>query len=75
MHIHEAIQATTVKTPCITRSKWNRYAKKPAGGIKIQPTNSPDGCIIESDVDEGIRRIWQPTAADLVADDWETVGL
>lgn len=75
VYIHEAIQATTAKLPCVTRRRWDRLSKEPMGGIKIQPTNSPDGCIIESDVNKGIRRIWQPTTADLVADDWEPVRL
>lgn len=73
MYIHEAIQATTISKSCITRKSWSRLSKDPHGGVKIQPTNSPDCCIVESDVSKGIFRIWQPTAADLVADDWEVV--
>lgn len=75
MFIHEAINATTVRQPCIARRAWNRFSKTPGSGVKIQPTNSPDGCIIESDVDRKTRRSWQPTAGDLVAEDWEPVGL
>lgn len=75
MYIHEAIQATTLQKPCIARESWFRFSSKPTGGVTIQPTDSPDGCIVESDVLEGVRRIWQPTAADLVADDWKTVRL
>lgn len=75
MLIHEAIKATDAARPCITRKSWARLSKEPSGGIKVQPTNSPDGCIIESDVDKKNRRSWKPTAEDLTADDWEPVRL
>ena len=75
MYIHEAILTTSPENPCIKRESWIRYSVKSGGGIKIQPTDSPDGCIIESDVDEKRRRGWQPTAADLMADDWIVVPL
>ena len=70
MNIAEAIRATDTKQPCITRKSWARWSKGLGGGVTIQPTNSPDGCIIESDVGGKNRRSWQPTAEDLVADDW-----
>ncbi len=72
MTIQEAIKAAQdafPSMPCITRQSWRRWSKTP-GGVKIQPTDSPDGCIIESDVDKENRRRWNPTAADLLADDW-----
>jgi hypothetical protein len=58
----------------ITRKKWIRLSPAPDGGIRIQPTNSPDGCIVISDVEHGMRHGWQPTAEDLTADDWEIVS-
>lgn len=73
MYIHEAVQAITIGKPCITRRNWSRLSREGNGGIKIYPTNSPDCCIVESDVSKGIFRIWQPTAEDLAADDWEVV--
>lgn len=75
MLIHEAVLATNPEYPCIKRESWVRYSTTRSGGIKIQPTNSPDGCIIESDVNEKRRPGWQPTAADLIADDWIVVSL
>lgn len=75
MLIHEAIRSTTVHAPCIARISWDRLSQAPHGGIKLQPTDSPDGCIIISDVKDGRRRGWQPTAADLIADDWIVIGL
>ena len=75
MYIHEAVKELTVKKPYITRKSWARWSRELHGGIKLQPTNSPDGCIIESDVDKKNRRSWNPTAEDLAADDWIAVGL
>lgn len=75
MYIHEAIQARTREKPFIRRQGWFRLSPFPCGGIKLQPTNSPDGCIIESDVDKKNRRSWIPTAEDLTADDWIVAGL
>lgn len=65
----------TMRTPYIRRKSWARWGNDACIGIKLQPTNSPDGCIIESDVEKNNRRSWKPTAEDLVADDWEPVGL
>lgn len=75
MHIHEAIAATTRQEPFITRKAWEYITSKPcACAIKIQPTNSPDGCIVES-VNSAIPICgWQPTAEDLTADDWYSVA-
>ena len=73
MYIHEAVQSTSLKHPYITRSSWDRLSPEPSGGIKIMPTDSPDGCIVISDVKDGRRRGWQPTAADLAANDWQPV--
>lgn len=76
MNICEAIIARTDERPYITRRAWEYITPEPvAAGVKILPTNSPDGCVVESVTEKAPRRGWQPTAGDLVADDWETVGL
>ena len=76
MYIHEAIMATNIKYPCITREAWARLSLVPYyDGIKLQPTNSPDGCIIMSDARDNPCNGWKPTAADLIADDWKVVRL
>lgn len=75
MYIHEAIRARTPERPYIMRRCWVRLSPVPGVGVKLQPTNSPDGCIIESDMNEKSRRSWKPTAEDLTADDRVTVGL
>lgn len=75
MHIHEAINATTPHEPFITRAIWARVTSKPCGAaVKVQPTNSPDCCIIESIINKAPCRGWQPTAEDLTADDWAITG-
>lgn len=72
MYIHEAIKARTVEAPYITRRKWrDEFSDWRAADIKLQPTNSPDCCIVESKVNRSPCRGWQPTAEDLLADDWE----
>lgn len=74
VNIHEAIMARTHEKPYITRRDWGYITVNPvAVSIKILPTNSPDGCVVESVSAEGPRSGWQPTAGDLAAEDWETV--
>lgn len=76
MKISEAIMARTEETPYITRQSWGYITVCPVvANVKILPTNSPDGCIMESATDGKPRRGWQPTAGDLVAEDWVPVGL
>lgn len=76
MKIYEAIMARTDERPYIRRRSWDYITIEPvAASVKILPTNSPDGCIVESATEGKPRRGWQPTAGDLVADDWEPVGL
>lgn len=71
MNISEAIQARTEQKPFITRKKWrSEFSTWQAADIKIQPTDSPDCCIVMSRVNKSPSRGWQPTAEDLLADDW-----
>lgn len=75
MYIYEAVMATSKENPYITRRAW-QYVTEYAcpSSIWIQPTNSPDCCIVGSETTSSSpRRGWQPTAEDLVADDWEVV--
>jgi len=70
--INEAIQKASPRIPYIRRKSWARLSEIfGSKGVRIQLTNSPDGCIIESDVEKENRRRWVPTAEDLVAEDWE----
>ena len=77
MYIHEAIQATTKREPYIARKCWGYTHPAPAGQwpngrtIKLSPTDSPDFCVVISEMC-GASRGWFPTAEDLIADDWIT---
>lgn len=73
MFIHEAILATTKEEPFITRQAWSYdmgRGKPLPPAIVIFPTDTPDCCIIASRHGRAPRRGWQPTAGDLIADDW-----
>lgn len=72
MNIVEAVKATTLQRPYITRKAWNRVTPNPCdAAVKIQPTDSPDRCILISVSSRD--RPWHPGTADLIADDWELV--
>lgn len=75
MHIHEAIAQATPQRAYVRRKAWAYITDTPcSAAIKIQPTNSPDGCIVVSQSAENPRFGWQPREEDLAADDWETVS-
>ena len=69
MYIHEAIKARTADKPFIMRKMWEDVfgARR---GVCLFPTCSPDGMIVDSRTAKSPRNGWQPTAEDLVADDW-----
>lgn len=75
MYIHEAIKARTEDSPFIIRKKW---VDPLATGrcARLIPTSSPNCIIIDTRISSrttsNLRRGWEPTAEDLVADDWET---
>lgn len=75
MRIHEAINDTTREKPCIRRKAWEYPTAKPEVAVKILPTNSPDCCVVLGVANKNPRKGWQPTAEDLVAEDWETVRM
>lgn len=81
MFIHEAINARSRRAPYISRIAWStaRDSISPFApatdsnffpAVWIQPTNSPDCCIIYSEINKVPRRGWQPSAEDLSANDW-----
>ena len=76
MNIVEAMNARTPNQIYIMRKAWDyptEGGRNPEAAVKLLPTDSPNGCLI-CGVDEKIPRgRWQPTAGDLVADDWITV--
>ncbi len=70
MYIHEAILNTTREMPYITRTAW-MVGESGLISIKVQPTDTPDCCVLYSDYSRhGPCRGWQPRAEDLKAGDW-----
>lgn len=80
MNIGEALRARTNLKPGIRREAWDypltvgneKQQMTTQIKFRIIPTNTPDGCLIDSLTDAGLRAGWSPTVADLLADDWET---
>ena len=72
-----ALVKRTAMEPHITRTAWNDgyYFTNPMAscGIKLLPTNSPDGCRIISADNLATVRIWSPRLEDLTATDWMPV--
>lgn len=69
VYIHEAINARTADEPFIARKKWtDTFGVR--RGVRLIPTCSPDGMILDSYAAKAPCRGWQPTAEDLTADDW-----
>jgi len=63
MYIHEAILAAKKDNGRITRREFRDY-------IQIEPTDSKEGFILHGKKQAPGPR-WQPSAKDLLADDWE----
>lgn len=80
MNIYEAMQARTRVQPAIRRRAWDYWLmvgneKRPMvmrPKYRIIPTNTPEGCLIDSLTNTTLLAGWSPTEADLLADDWET---
>lgn len=75
MFIHEATRRALQNDGMIYR----KSAKGECADVyaKIKPTNSYDTCILVvffSNWDKKSCRSWNPTADDLIADDWEVSG-
>ena len=67
--IHEAVEKSLKEKKPITRTSLSDF------GFKIFPTDSSDCCyLIPKDEKQQPARCWNPTADDLLADDWEVVG-
>lgn len=67
MYIHKAVKEALKNDGYIKRKMMS------VGDTLIKPTNSSDCCYIIIQGRSGHRssRCWNPTADDLIADDWE----
>ena len=71
MYIHEAVKAAMKE-----RGMISRETKKEDVSYRIRPTNSYGACQIVTIQDNGTQKIacrWNPTADDLMADDWAVI--
>lgn len=66
MNIQEATKLALSKNQCMVRTGDNWIS-----GIKIEPTNSKDCCYLIYQVDNVKGAMWNPSADDLMSDDWE----
>lgn len=70
MKISEAVERALEEKKPITRDSYLEEF-----GFKIFPTNSSDCCYVATRNGKPDQtRCWNPTADDLLADDWEVVG-
>ena len=67
MRISEAVEKALKEDKGITRKSLQKY------GFEIYPTNSGECCYVET-INQQPSRCWNPTADDLIADDWEMVN-
>ena len=75
MNIAEAMRARTKEKPFLSRAKWRIILLDcPYRPIFIQPTNTPEFCLLYGPSQKAPQRGWQPTAEDLMAEDWEVIS-
>ena len=70
MNIQEATKLATRNLVTMTRKEW-----KESHQTEVLPTNDSFlNCIIASNDGKRLNRYWQPSADDLMADDWEVIN-
>ena len=71
MTLLNALQARTARYPYLARRAWlATITRGPYESCFVQPTDTPDGCLLISN-QTGRIAPWNPSEADLLADDWE----
>ncbi|WP_194746560.1 Thoeris anti-defense Tad2 family protein [Staphylococcus chromogenes] len=70
MNIQEATKLATKGLLMMTRNEWKKSHQ-----TQILPTNDSFlQCVVSSKDGENLVRYWQPSADDLMADDWEVIN-
>ena len=69
MNIKSAVQEATIRQCCIARRAWGNAYR-----FRVEPTDTPDLCVCHSQAMKNPVRGWQPSAGDLMADDWYLLG-
>ncbi|MCG1914001.1 Thoeris anti-defense Tad2 family protein [Staphylococcus epidermidis] len=74
MNIQEATKIAMENGKSIHRKSEFDVLRKPGDNLELLPTNSY-GYIVVKPRKKAFYPMWQPMAEDLIADDWEVVGL
>lgn len=74
MNIQEATKLSMEKGKPIYRSSEFETFRKPGDNLELLPTNSYEYIVVRPRK-KAFYPMWQPMAKDLIADDWEVVGL
>ncbi|MBM0800387.1 DUF2829 domain-containing protein [Staphylococcus epidermidis] len=74
MNIQEATKIAMENGKPIYRSSEFDVLRKPGENLELLPTNSY-GYIVIKPRNKAFYPMWQPMAEDLIADDWEIIGL
>ncbi|MEB5793318.1 Thoeris anti-defense Tad2 family protein [Staphylococcus hominis] len=70
MNIQDATKLATKKLLTMTRKEWGGSHQ-----TQILPTNDSFlHCIVTSNDGKHLVRYWQPSADDLIAEDWEVIN-
>ncbi|WP_017465022.1 Thoeris anti-defense Tad2 family protein [Staphylococcus epidermidis] len=74
MNIQEATKLAMENGKSIHRKSEFDVLRKPGDNLELLPTNSY-GYIVIKPRNKAFYPMWQPMAEDLIADDWEIIGL
>ena len=69
LNIQEAARRAITESCAMSRKEWDSEYR-----FRVEPTNTPDLCVCHSFAMKTPGRGWQPSAEDLIADDWYLVG-
>lgn len=74
MNIQEATKLAMENGKSIHRKSEFDVLRKPGENLELLPTNSY-GYVVVKPRKKDFYPMWQPMAEELIADDWEVVGL
>ncbi|MCG1374807.1 DUF2829 domain-containing protein [Staphylococcus epidermidis] len=74
MNIQEATKIAMENGKSIHRKSEFDVLRKPGENLELLPTNSY-GYVVVKPRQKAFYPLWQPMAEDLIADDWEIIGL
>ncbi|MGZ9464897.1 Thoeris anti-defense Tad2 family protein [Staphylococcus epidermidis] len=74
MNIQEATKLAMENGKSIHRKSEFDVLRKPGENLELLPTNSY-GYVVVKPRQKAFYPLWQPMAEDLIADDWEIIGL